>query len=118
MTTTTDRLAAAQTARTAAKRAFSRATDDAMQDAIARGLRTMAQIDAAIEAHPAVIAARAASQVAIAELEAAEAAMRADTTVSQDDRCDAMTAGATAMARTMVEHDAATLYDAAAGCEA
>ncbi|MEI7443317.1 MAG: hypothetical protein WCK28_00365 [Burkholderiales bacterium] len=116
--TTTTRLAAAQTARSAAKRAFSRATDDAMQAAIARGLRSVADIDAAIEADPAVIAARVASKAAVAELEAAEAAMRADATVSQDDRCHAMTAGAHSMARAMVEHDPARLYDAAAATEA
>lgn len=116
-TSTTTRLAAAQTARAAAKRAFSRATDDAMHAAMARGLRTMADIDAAVEADPAVIAARAASLAAITELEAAEAAMRADATVSQDERMEASTSAATVSARTMVEHDPARIYDAAAGCE-
>jgi hypothetical protein len=117
MTTTAARLAAAQTARAAAKRAFNTAVDAATQDAIARKLRTVEAIDAAVEADPAVIAARAASKLAIAELDAAEAAMRGDAAVSQDDRMAAMTAGATTMARAMVEHDPARIYDPNAGGE-
>ena len=116
-TTTTARLAAAQTARAAAKRAFSRATDDAVAAAVARGLHVIGVINAAVEADPAVIAARAASVAAITELEAAEAAMRADATVSQDERMEASTRAATAAARAMVEHNPESLYDAAAGCE-
>jgi hypothetical protein len=86
-----------------------------MHAAMARGLRTMAAIDAAVEADAAVIAARAASVAAITELEAAEAAMRADATVSQDELMEASTSAATAKARSMVEHDPATMYNA--GCE-
>lgn len=102
---TLSRLSAAQTARAAAKRAFNAAVEAATHAAIARKLRTVAEIDAAVEADPAVIAARAASAVAIAELEAAEAAMRADAAVSQDDRMAASTAGAHAMARAMTDGD-------------
>lgn len=102
---TTTRLHAAQTARAAAKRAFNAAVEAATHAAIARKLRTVAEIDAAVEADPAVIAARAASAVAIAELEAAEAAVRADASVSQDDRMHAMTQGAHAMARAMTDGD-------------
>lgn len=114
---TIDRLAAAQAARAAAKRAFNDAVEAATHAAIARKLRTVSEIDVAVEADPAVIAARAVSKAAIAELEAAEAAMRADAEVSQDDRMAAVTAGAHAMARTRSEHDSAQIYDPKAGCE-
>lgn len=116
-TSTTARLAAAQTARAAAKRAFSRATDEAVHAALARGLHVIGAINAFVEADPGVIAARAASLAAITELEAAEAAMRADATVLQDERMEASTSAATVKARAMVEHDPARIYDAAAGCE-
>lgn len=116
--TSTDRLSAAQTARAAAKRAFNTAVSAATAAAIARGLRSVEAIDAAVEADERVIAARAASAKAAEELTAAEAAVRADASVSQEDRMHAMTQGAHAMARTHVEHDPATIYDPAAGTEA
>lgn len=68
------RLAAAQTARHAARRAFNDAVAAAIDAATARGLRSMDAIDAAVDADPAVIAARAVSKAAADELAAAEAA--------------------------------------------
>ena len=91
------RLAAAQTARAAARAAFNAAVRAAIDAAVARGLRTHDAIDAAVEADPAVIAARAASAVAIAELEAAEAAATAE------ERLDLVGHGARAWASSMVE---------------
>lgn len=92
----TSRLTAAQTARAAAKRAFHLAVEDATQDAIRRGVRGLSAIDAAVEADPAVIAARIASKASIEDLRAAEEAATADerlATVETAARLDATTLG-------------------------
>lgn len=101
--TTTDRLLAAQSARAAAKRAFHSVFSAAVREAIARGLRIPEEIDAAAESDPAVIAARTASQTAITELKAAQAAMKADATVSDEDHAYVQERRAVEMARIMTE---------------
>jgi hypothetical protein len=75
---TSDRLAAAQTARHQARSAFNSAVRSATTNAISRGFRTIEEIDAAVESDAAVIAARVASATAESELKAAQTAATAD----------------------------------------
>jgi len=74
MTTARATLAAAQTARAAARINFNRAVERATDRAIAAGVRGVAAIDKATEADAEVIAARVVTANAIATLKSAEAA--------------------------------------------